>query len=215
MYRIVSLVIIALFISACESGKSMRMTASAGFVCSSTNFKDTSVYQGSADDSCGHKIVGRVGGGVLQPILDKLEKGEPVDSEGRPLNTLEAEIGFVRFGDLEFDGIWGGSPDTGTIKADGLILGVVFTRRLGNEFDIFASAGMNQWDVEENEVFDGVPYSSSASGTSPYYGLGVRYWFNSNIGLRAAWRSYSSVGEKDKTGEGDITNMSLGVDYLF
>ena len=217
MFRIISLMLIALFVSACasEGAKSMRMTANASFGCSSSNYKDKSVYQGSEDDSCGYKVVGRVGGGVMQPIRDIPEKGEPIDSGGRPVNTLEAEVGFVRFGDMKFDGIWGGFPDTGTIEANGIILGVVYTRRLSDEFDIFVSAGMNKWDVEESEVFNSVPYSSSSSGTSPYYGLGVRYWLHSNIGIRAAWRNYSSVGEKDQTGEGDIRNMSLGVDYLF
>ncbi len=214
MIKVFSMLCIALLVSSCTSTQSMKMTAHASFGCSSTNYKG-SLYEGPTDDNCGHKLIGRVGGRVLDPILDTPVKGDPVDSSGRPTNMLEAEVGYVRHGDMKFDGLWDGIPDRGTIKADGYILGVVYTRRVNNRLDLFANAGAHWWDVEENEVYDGTPYRSEASGTSPYYGVGGRYWFHPRAAVRVSLERYADVGEDGVTGEGDIDSVWLGIDYSF
>ena len=213
MLRATLPLLIALIVAGCGT-TSQRMTAHASFGCSSTDYKGGQ-FQGSTDDGCGYKLIGRIGGGVKQPIIDTPEKGEPIDSEGRPDNLLEAELGYVRHGNMDFNGLWLGTPDTGTIKADGFLLGLVYTRRLNDRFDLFASGGAHRWKVKENEVFGGMPESRSASGTSPYLGLGGRYWIRSNIAIRGSWERFVNVGDQGKTGEGDIDNLWLGIDYLF
>jgi hypothetical protein len=190
------------------------MTASASFGCSNTDYKGES-FTGSTDDGCGYKLVGRVGGGVMQPILDKPEKGEPVGSEGRPVNTIEVEAGYVKHGDLDFNGLWLGTPDTGTVEADGFLLGIIYTRRITSAFDLFAGGGAHWWDVEESEVFGGTPEQHDASGTSPYFELGGRYWLGPNAAIRASWERFTDVGKINETGEGDIDSWWLGIDYRF
>ena len=214
MQRIIILLLVTTFLTACAQTQSMRMSANASFGCSDTDYKD-SRFIGSTDDGCGYKVVGRVGGGVMQPILDIPEKGEPLGSEGRPVNTLEAEAGYVKHGDMDFNGLWLGTPDTGTVEADGYILGLVYTRRITNALDLFAGGGAHWWDAEEREIFGGTPEYHDASGTSPYYGLGGRYWFHPSAAIRASWERYTDVGKTDVTGRGDIDNWWLGMDYRF
>lgn len=215
MLKIVALIFSALLVASCSTAqKSMKMTANASFGCSGTNYKGT-MYEGPTDDGCGYKLIGRVGTGVLEPIDNTQEKGEPIDSSGRPTNLLELEAGYVRHGDMKFDGLWGGVPDSGKIEADGYIVGVVYTRRVDSRLDLFANVGAHWWDVEENEVYDGIPLRSEASGTSPYYGVGGRYWFHPKAAVRASIERYADVGEDGVTGEGNIDSVWLGVDYSF
>jgi hypothetical protein len=214
MHRVAILFLTTPFLAACAQEGALRMTAHASLGCSSTDYKD-SRFSGSTDDGCGYKVVGRVGGGVMQPILDTPEKGEPVGGTRRPVNMLEAEAGYVRHGDMDFNGLWLGTSDRGTVKANGFILGAVYTRQISDRFDLFAGGGAHRWKVKENEVFGGVPESHDASGTSPYLDLGGRFWLNPNMAIRAAWERYFDIGVKDVTGKGDIDNLWLGLDYVF
>lgn len=208
--------LVAIVASSCSTAppQSAKMTAHASFGCSGTNYKGNQ-FSGQTNDACGYKLIGRVGGGILEPIIDTPVKGEPVGNEKRPTNMLEVEAGYVRHGDMEFDGLWLGVPDRGKIKAEGSILGVVYTRRINKQVDLFVNAGAHWWDVEEDEVYDGTPLHSEASGTSPYYGLGGRYWFHPRAAVRVSFERYTDVGEDGVTGEGDIDNVWLGIDYTF
>ena len=216
MTRAPLLLVPVFVLSACASqpgAQQAKMTAHASFGCSSTDYKG-SEFSGSTDDGCGFKVVGRVGGGVMQPMAPP-EKGEPVGTAPRPDNMLEAEVGFVQHGTMKFDGLWSGVSDVGKIKADGAILGAVYTRRINDRFDLFANGGAHWWKVKEDEVFGGTPEHWEASGTSPYFGLGGRYWVNRNMAVRASWERFFDVGETGVTGQGDIDNLWLGLDFTF
>ncbi len=213
MKALAVLLLVAPFVVGCTKATSMKMTASASLGSSSTDYKD-SRFSGSTDDGFGYKLAVRVGTDVKQ-LVGPPQKGEPVGSESRPDNFLEAEAGYVRHGEMDFDGQWLGTSDVGSIKADGFIFGVVYTRRITDRFDLFANAGAHWWDVKEKEVFGGIPESHDASGTSPYFGIGGRYWLTPSVALRAAWERFADVGKRDVTGNGDIDNYWLGIDYSF
>ncbi|MDH3760649.1 MAG: outer membrane beta-barrel protein [Gammaproteobacteria bacterium] len=212
MVRIIALVLTAVMVCACAPGKVLRMTASGKIVCSDNDYKDSDVFDGSTDDDCGFGLIGRIGHGI--PFTETQDADGPVGST-RPNNTMEFELGYLRQGDTEFDGLYQGTPDEGTIEADGLVLGLVYTRRISDKFDLFANYGIFDWEVEEEEEFGGIPESHDASGSSPYYGFGGRYWFMPKVSLRLGWNRFTDVGKSSETGKGDIDNWSLGVDYLF
>lgn len=216
MIRPTLLLVPVFILSACASqpgAQKAAMTAHASFGCSNTDYKG-SEFSGSTDDGCGYKLVGRIGGGVMQPLAPP-EKGEPVGNASRLDNMLEAEVGFVQHGTMDFNGLWLGTPNSGEVKAQGAILGAVYTRRINDRFDLFANGGAHWWKVKENEVFGGVPDHVEASGTSPYFGLGGRYWLNRNLAVRASWERYFDVGDTNVTGNGDIDNLWLGLDFTF
>jgi hypothetical protein len=196
-----------------------RMTASASYGCTDTNYKDNR-FSGSVNDDCGYQVVGRVDAGkVLTPILD-VPKKEPVTNNGngsdaivqRPVNLFEFEIGYLNFGDTKFEGLFTGVSDAGTIKADGFLFGGVFNRKINNKSDLIFKVGVLHWNVEENEVYGGTPLSNEASGNSPYLGVGGRFWLNKRMAIRGEITRYFDVGKVNVTGEGDIDAIWIGLD---
>ena len=157
----------------------------------STDYKDPDFFSGDVDDSAGYSFWA----------------GFPI------LPYLAAEVGYTKIGDADFDGEWQGFPDTGTIKADGIRASVLGAIPIGNRFSVFGRVGMFAWNVDENEIFDGVPESYSESGTDLVYGAGVQVMLTKKLlDLRAEWVRSEGVGEfGEGTGSGDTDSFSVGL----
>ena len=56
--------------------------------------------------------------------------------------------------------------------------------------------------------------SASESNTDLTYGLGVRWDFTKNLGVRAEYQIYKDIGGGD-IGESDVNVMSVGVIWKF
>jgi len=84
-----------------------------------------------------------------------------------------------------------------------------------NAFSLGGRVGAAYADVDESEVFGGIPESNSASGTHPYGGVTARYRFNDRFTLGLNYDRYFDVGEKNKTGEGDIDVIGLQAEFWF
>lgn len=121
----------------------------------------------------------------------------------------------VEFGYVDFGEIKGTVPAVGTIKteADGWTLSGVGTLPFSNNFSGFAKLGIIRADVDTKVtgVFAG---SASDSSTDWTFGLGVKYDFTQNVGLRVEWEKFNNLGDSS-TGEGDIDLISLGLVFKF
>jgi OOP family OmpA-OmpF porin len=57
--------------------------------------------------------------------------------------------------------------------------------------------------------------SASPSGTDLVYGIGMKYDFTKQTGLRVEWEQYKNIGDKNVTGEGDVDLISVGIQFKF
>lgn len=183
-------------LSGCAAQKEGTISGGLGFAISNTDFKDPSLFQGDQDSSdTGWKVFGRYDPGRRERIV--------------------FEGGYQRMGDTTFDGLFQGVSDQGTIETEVVELSVGYRYPLSDKFSAGGRIGAANVDVQEREVFGGVPESSSASETIAYGGVVIRYAFSRKAGLSAHYDHYPDVGKVGATGEGDIGVFGISVDYQF
>jgi hypothetical protein len=206
-------------ISGCAGkAQKMKMTWSAGAgagVCS-YDPKDRSLFDGNVDDSdtC-LRLIGRVHGDREPPQRLIPQKGDPVIVPNGPFG----ELGFSDLGETGFDGEWLGTgiptSDVGTIEKKAWHLAVGYSYPMIRRLGIFGRVGYAFWDVEEEEVFGGIPESHDASGEDPLFGLGLNVGLLKSLLLELEWSRYMNVGEEGVTGEDDLDAATLTFLYRF
>jgi OOP family OmpA-OmpF porin len=107
-------------------------------------------------------------------------------------------------------------PTKVTIKVgQGLHLAVVGNLPLANQFSVFGRLGGYNVRTEMKVTVSGISSSESARNTGFLLGAGVGYDFTRNVGMRVEWEQFNKVGDKDKTGQGDVGLLSVGLVYRF
>jgi hypothetical protein len=194
----------------------MRWSAGVGAGVCSYDPKDRSQFDGKVDDgdSC-IRAIGRLHGDKEPPKRIIPEKGEPVLVPNGPFG----ELGYSDLGQTGFDGMWLGTgtptTDVGTIDAKAWHAGAGYSYPLVRRLGIFGRVGYAFWDVDENEIFGGVPESHSASGQDLLFGGGLNVGLMKTLMLELEWSRYMNVGTKDETGEGDVDAATATLVYRF
>jgi OOP family OmpA-OmpF porin len=88
---------------------------------------------------------------------------------------------------------------------------------VGN-FDLFGKPGLIYTTTKADNSFSGItPLNTGGkkSELNSKSGLGAEWHLSNKVGLRAEWERAFSVGDAEKTGEGDIDLVSIGVTYRF
>lgn len=137
--------------------------------------------------------------------------------------TIAGEFGYVDLGKftINANGNIRGIPVgiNGDAKAHGWTVSGVLTLPIANQLSFLARLGLNDWKVEESASGSGGGVSASANqsatGTDPYFGLGLQYAMNKNLGLRGEWERYKNLGDTDTTGQSDVDLLSVGMIYKF
>lgn len=143
---------------------------------------------------------------------------------------IAAEAGYVDLGDFKisasgnFAGPLPPGPGTasGSDKASGFSFDVVGTLPIDERFGLIGRIGLFAWslDATTNVAQTNVINPASASqsdkptGTSVDFGVGVKYDFNKDIGVRAEFQRFQSIGN-DTTGKSDIDLISASILYRF
>jgi OmpA-OmpF porin, OOP family len=89
---------------------------------------------------------------------------------------------------------------------------------IGDRFSIFGKIGLYRADTEINGTASGLPsVSESDSNTDLTYGVGARFDFARNLGVRLEWQRYQDVGGEffGVTAESDVDVMSVAVIWKF
>jgi len=214
---VVTIVLGLALISGCAgTGKAqqMKMTWSAGAGAGVCTYdpKDREKFEGEVDDgdTC-LRVIGRIHGDREPPERLIPQKGDPVIVPNGPFG----ELGFSDLGETGFDGEWLGTEDVGTLESKAWHLAVGYSYPLIRRLGIFGRVGYAFWDVEENEVFGGVPESHSASGEDPLFGVGLNVGLLKRLFLELEWSRYMDVGERDETGEGDLDAATFTLVFHF
>jgi OOP family OmpA-OmpF porin len=126
---------------------------------------------------------------------------------GYQLNrNLAVELGYHNLGEASASG--GGLTVTDEVTAWELL--AVGSFPLANQFSIYGKAGIYRGEVERTVTLGGLSASADESGTEFTFGLGARYDFMPNLGVRAEWQRYM-----DLLPDVDVDVLSIGLIFRF
>jgi OOP family OmpA-OmpF porin len=117
-----------------------------------------------------------------------------------------AELGYTDLGKVTVSAL----GLSGDIKSTAWDLMAVGRLPLGG--DKFALYGKLGWYFADTKA-SGAIGGGSESNNDLTYAIGGQYNFNKNLGIRAEWQQYKSVGGDNSNGDVDV--MSIGVVYKF
>lgn len=125
--------------------------------------------------------------------------------------NLAVEVGYANLGEITITG--GGSRLVVETTAWDLV--GVGSFPINNQFSVYGKLGFHSSETEIGSAKD--------DGIDLTYGIGVRYDFSRNLGVRAEWQRYGSVAAPAATSgalsaraqEFDIDVLSLGLVYKF
>jgi OOP family OmpA-OmpF porin len=116
---------------------------------------------------------------------------------GKQFNENWAVEGaFTKLGKFYFNATItsaGNAIETGEAKPDCWSLSGVGTLPLGNNFSLLGRAGICHWADHPFAQEAGVQYPERSSGNSLTYGVGAKYDFGNNFGVRAEWERFEKV----------------------
>jgi OOP family OmpA-OmpF porin len=86
---------------------------------------------------------------------------------------------------------------------------------IADRFFFFGKIGLYRAETELNAAAGTLVVNADESNTDLTFGLGLRYDFTRNLGVRLEWQRYSDVKGPSILDEGDIDVMSVGVIWRF
>jgi OOP family OmpA-OmpF porin len=120
--------------------------------------------------------------------------------------NLAVELGYHNLGEASASG--GGVTVTDEVTAWELV--AVGSFPLANQFSLYGKLGMYRGEVERTVTLGGLSASADESGTEFTFGLGARYDFMPNLGVRAEWQRYM-----DLLPDVDVDVLSIGLIFRF
>src|SRR5215471_15174419 len=135
--------------------------------------------------------------------------------------NLAVEGGYLDLG--EFHGSAENAPSlnpdsaTSTAHPSGFTLDTFFTLPASEQFGFIARLGVFAWSLDATVSLTpccGVPKppstSGNANGVSVDFGVGVKYDFDKNLGVRAEFQRFANIGN-DVTGKSDVSLISASL----
>lgn len=116
---------------------------------------------------------------------------------------LAAELGYANLGEASASGV--GITARAEVTAWDVV--AVGSFPIMDRFSIYAKLGMFR---SESEVTASTGTSSDESETGFTFGVGLRYDFTRNLGVRAEWQRYQEVSE-----DTDADLLSIGIVWKF
>jgi OOP family OmpA-OmpF porin len=170
--------------------------------------QDTGFYVGA---SIGQSEAGETCTGVAGPGVSCDDK----DTAWRILagyqfnRNFAAEFGYTDLGEVSASGP-GGSVSVETTAWELVGVGLL---PLVDKFSAYGKIGLYRAETDATVNVPGFA-SASESNTDLTFGIGARYDFTRNLGVRAEWQRYQDVGGGD-IGEDDVDVISIGVVWKF
>jgi OmpA-OmpF porin, OOP family len=121
--------------------------------------------------------------------------------------NFAVEIGYTDLGKVEASGF----GINASVETTAWELVGIGSFPINNQFSIYGKLGFYR---AESEGRSNIGVSADDTNNDLTYGLGVRYNFTRNLGVRGEWQRYSKVGG-DAIGESDVDVLSVGVIYKF
>ncbi|MEY3201938.1 MAG: hypothetical protein RIR70_1488 [Pseudomonadota bacterium] len=129
------------------------------------------------------------------------------------------EGGYVNLGKFGYSASLTGGSGGGDAKVDGWNIGLLGTLPLANNFGVFAKLGTIDAKVKTRIYAVGTGGSGSIDESSTKWktnlGLGGTWMVSKNLGVRLEYEEFWKLGDKDTTGESDVSMLSIGLSYHF
>lgn len=142
------------------------------------------------------------------------------------------ELGYMNIGEisrtLTFTApvVIAGTSLTGKYEGDGFVADVVGTIPLSEQFALLGRIGAMYSNVKNTYSTNNAALTAAlvAAGTdmNPEHsewngrlGIGAQFNFSKSVGARVEWEKTYAIGDKDKTGEGDVGFLSIGLRVKF
>jgi len=119
---------------------------------------------------------------------------------------LAIELGYTDLGEATVAGPGIG----GTLEATAFEVVALGMLPLPDKFSLYGKVGIYRGDTEAN----GLGGSASETNTDLTFGIGARFDFTRNLGVRAEWQKYQDMGG-GVIGEGDVDAISVGIVWKF
>jgi OmpA-OmpF porin, OOP family len=118
------------------------------------------------------------------------------------------EFGYVDLGEVTGSGTYLGLPASVSAEVKGFNMALIGILPVSNEFAVLGRIGLFRWDADATANVAGFPGSASDTGTDLAFGVGAKYDFGKNVGLRVEW-------ERFDVDEGDVDMLSVGLAFKF
>jgi OOP family OmpA-OmpF porin len=132
---------------------------------------------------------------------------------------IGAEGGYTSLGKFDINSnVAAPAPGTGagTWEAKNVwSLAAVGTLPITSQLAAIGKLGIAYSKVNLDYAAPGVAISQSNTGTSPLYGIGVKYDFTPHTALRGEWERYSNLGDSGTTGKSSVDAWTMSVQYRF
>ena len=160
----------------------------------------------------GFYIGGHFGQSDISGACDGLPAGVSCDEKdsawkvlgGYQFNrNLAVELGYANLGEASASG--GGV--TASVEVTAWDLVAVGTLPIADKFSAYGKLGLFR---SESDLTSNVGVSESESESGLTFGVGLRYDFTRNLGVRAEWQRYAEVGE-----DVDVNMVSVGILWKF
>ncbi len=180
-----------------------------------------SVGQSSADINKGRLdgLLTNAGATGLSSSVDKndIAYKAQVGYQFNPYFAVEG--GYIDLGKAKYSA----SATGGTYKqegnASGFNIAAVGILPINESFSLFGKLGVIDAKVEGSARGTGgaVNLNGSANATKikPTYGIGATYNVSKQLGIRVEYELFSKLGDSNKTGEADVSVVSVGIAYKF
>jgi len=135
---------------------------------------------------------------------------------------LAAEASYVNLGDFKISASGRiaaiQATATGSNKASGFSLDAVGTWPISEQFGLIGRIGLFAWTLDSSATASSGGVTATASdkptGTGLDFGVGAKYDFARNLGVRAEYQRFQSIGN-DNTGKSDVDLISASAVYRF
>lgn len=128
---------------------------------------------------------------------------------------LSGELNYVNLGKFTTDYREPGYTSHTEAKAHAISATLVGLLPFAGEFGAFGRAGVAFASVDGNgSDSDGSSVSASGSSTSPVFGIGLQYGFESKYLFRVEFDRYQDVGN-DETGKSDFNTIGVSAAVRF
>lgn len=132
------------------------------------------------------------------------------------------EASWVDLGTAEMD-ITATTPTPGTLnekaKAHGFLVAGTGTWPFNDQWSAFLRFGMINGHVDVDAAGSGSLAADTGSQSSTdwktIYGIGLNWNFYTNWIARIGWDQYRNLGNQNKTGEGNVNLVTIGIVYRF
>lgn len=159
------------------------------------------------------------GAANLSSSLDKSDTAYKLQLGYQFNQNFAVEGGYIDLGKGGYAASFTGGVANASVKATGWNISAVGILPINDTFSVFGKVGAIDAKVEANVSATGTGGTASGSASATkwktLWGVGATYNLSKQVGIRLEYEEFNNLGDKNTTGEGDVSLVSAGVVFKF